>query len=159
MSKILIAYYSFEGSTKLIAETLSETLKADIMEVKPVKEMKSKGFGKYIWGGSQVIMGKKPELAKLTKDIKEYDIILIGTPIWAGTYSPPIKTLLEGNYIEGKKVAYFYCHEGGAGKALEKAKAVIEKKNTFIGAKDFVNVKKDKEQSVEEAKEWSEELL
>lgn len=159
MSKIIVVYYSFEGNTKSIAEFLAKDLSADILEVKPNKEIKSKGFGKYFWGGRQVIMGKKPELKPLSKNLDEYDIILVGTPIWAGTYAPPIKTLLEENYIEGKKVAYFYSHQGGPGKAVDKAKSVIQKKNTFIGYKDFLSPKENIESSSKEAKRWAEHII
>lgn len=159
MNKIIVVYYSFEGSTKGVAEMLAQHLNADLMEVKPAKELKSKGFSKFIWGGSQVVMGKKPDLIPFKKNLDEYDIIFVGTPIWAGTYTPPIKTLLEGNYIEGKKVAYFYSHEGGHKKAVAKAQAVIEQKNTFIGAKDFKNPKKNMESSSQEARSWAEEVM
>lgn len=62
MSKVLILYYSFEGSTKKIAEYLANNLQVDIKRVEPVNELKSKGFSKFLWGGSQVIMKKTPEI-------------------------------------------------------------------------------------------------
>lgn len=158
MSKIIVVYYSFEGSTKAIAQVLAQQLNADLLEIKPVKEIQSKGFSKFIWGGSQVVMGKKPELIPLSKNLDNYDLVFVGTPIWASTYAPPIKTLLEDDYIKGKKVAYFYCHQGGPGKAVEKARAVIEKKNTFIGANDFLNPNKNWEASSERAKLWAEQI-
>lgn len=159
MSKILVVYYTFEGSTKSIAECIAKHLNADLLEIKPVKELKSKGFSKYIWGGYQVVMGKKPEIMPLNKNLKDYDIVLVGTPIWAGTYAPPIKTLLEENYIKGKKIAYFYGHEGGHRRAIDKAKVVIEKNNTFIGAKDFLNPKKNLDKCSKDAKSWAEQLI
>lgn len=58
LSKVLVAYYSFEGTTELIAKTIAEIAQADILSIKPVNELKSKGFSKYFWGGSQVFMKK-----------------------------------------------------------------------------------------------------
>ncbi|XMB87227.1 flavodoxin [Mycoplasmatota bacterium WC44] len=156
MSKIIVVYYSFEGSTKRVAEYLAQHLDADLMEVKPESELKSKGFSKFIWGGYQVFMGKKPELTPLTRDLNEYDTVFVGTPIWAGTYAPPIKSLLEGDFIKGKQVAYFYCHEGGHRKAVEKAKRVIEIHNEFIGAKDILNPKRDMESCLKDVRNWLE---
>ena len=40
MSKILIVYYSLTGSTRFIAETLTEPLNADILELKPIKDLR-----------------------------------------------------------------------------------------------------------------------
>ncbi|MCK5289167.1 MAG: flavodoxin, partial [Candidatus Omnitrophica bacterium] len=86
MKKIVI-FYSFEGNTKLIAESIAKTIGADLLELKPKSEMQSKGFMKYVWGGKAVMMKAKPELLPMDKDIKGYDILFIGTPVWAGTYA------------------------------------------------------------------------
>ena len=127
MSKTLVLFYSFEGNTKRVAELIASSIGADIEEIKPVKEMKSKGFSKFIWGGGQVVMNKKPKLKPLQVNLDDYKTILLGTPIWVGTFSPPISTLLENGYLKNKRIAYFFTHEGGADKAVEKVKAVIGK--------------------------------
>jgi len=134
MSKTLVLFYSYEGSTRKIAELIASALNADIEEIKPVKEMKSKGFAKYMWGGSQVVMGKQPKLNPLNVDLDDYDTIFIGTPVWAFSYSPPIRTLLKNGYLKDKKIALFHCHEGGPAKTEENARAAIEKENTYLSA-------------------------
>lgn len=158
MSRVLVLYYSFEGNTKMVAEIIAGSLDADIKEVKPVKELESKGFSKYLWGGRQVLMGKKPEIKPLDVDFSSYDVILIGSPIWAGSYAPPIKTVLEADYIKNKKVGYFFCHQGGAGKSGEKTKKEIEKNNTFISGIEFVNAKSSNEITKEKAVQWAKEI-
>lgn len=159
MSDVLVLYYSFEGNTKKIADFIAETIKADIKEIKPTKEMKSKGFSKYIFGGSQVVMGKKPPILPLEIDFSKYNTIFIGSPIWAGTFAPPIKTLLEDGNIEGKKIAYFYTHEGGASKAVEKAKIIINFKNLLISSEGFINVSKSFEELKSKIEKWAKECL
>ena len=42
--KKLIIFYSFEGNTKLIAENIAKAIDADILELKPEKEVKTKSF-------------------------------------------------------------------------------------------------------------------
>lgn len=156
--KALILYYSFEGNTKKVAEYLSKEIGADIEEIKPVNEIKSKGFSKFIWGGSQVVMGKKPEILPLKSDISSYDIIFIGSPIWAGTYAPPVKTFVE-DQIRGKKIAYFYTHDGGHRKSVERAKEAINQNNNFLGAIDFQGVSKGKEEYKELILSWAKEIV
>lgn len=158
MKKALVLYYSFEGNTKKVAEVLAESLNADIEEVKPVKELKSKGFSKFIWGGSQVVMGKKPEIVELQSDLSIYDIVFVGSPIWAGTFAPPVKTLLEDK-ISNKKIAYFYTHDGGYKKATEKGKETIVIKNQFLGAIDLQTISKNWEVSKEKIIHWGKEIL
>jgi len=143
MLKTLVLYYSYEGSTQKVAEYLTKSLGLDIARVIPVKEMKTKGFGKFFWGGSQVIMKKKPDILPLNIDFDQYDLILLGSPIWAGTFTPPIYTLLESGLLHDKKLGYFYCHEGGAKGAVDKLKAVCGPTNTVISSFSCPNVKND----------------
>lgn len=152
--KKLVLYYSFEGNTKLIAETIANELNADICRLVPVKEMESTGFSKYIWGGAKVVMKKKPKILPLDLNPGDYEKIYIGTPVWAWTYSPAIKTLLEDEYFSGKQVYFFCTHEGGLGKTIEHAKKMISIRNTFIDSEDFLNVKNDKDNQIKKARLW-----
>lgn len=137
MDKVLVVFYSYEGSTRKVAKLIARHLKADMLEIKPRVEMTSKGFSKFVWGGSQVVMGIKPKLLPLDKNIDDYDVIFLGSPIWAGTFSPPVKTVLESDYINNKKVVYFYSHDGGHSKAIDRAKVAIDKHNIFIAGQGF----------------------
>jgi len=56
MSKILIVYYSLTGNTQFIAETLRDSIEADILELKPVKELNPESGTKFMWGGFQSTM-------------------------------------------------------------------------------------------------------
>ncbi len=159
MSKVLVVYYSFEGTTEFIAKTLSETLNLDLLSVKPVNELKSKGFSKFIWGGAQVVMGAIPEIEPINIDLDGYDTILLGSPIWAGTYAPPIRAFLENKKVINKKIAYFYTHDGGASHAEEKAKETISANNTFCGALSLVSVKNNKEGSKNLAINWAKSII
>lgn len=120
--KTLVIYYSFEGNTEYAAKELAKKLGADIQRIEPVNELKSKGFYKYIWGGRQAVMKKKPEIISLDKNPQDYDIVVIGSPVWASTYAPPIRSLLDRYPIEDKKIGLFMCHDGGPGKAMERLK-------------------------------------
>jgi flavodoxin len=159
MSKILVLFYSYEGSTRKIAERIATSIDADIEEIKPVNEMKSKGFSKYVWGGSQVVMKKRPELMPLKVDLDQYDTILLGTPVWAGTFTPPIYSLLENGSLKNKKIACFYCHLGGADKAVARARAAIEKDNTLLSTYSCTNVPENYESQKDEVVSWAKEIV
>ncbi|MFX0059578.1 MAG: flavodoxin family protein, partial [Candidatus Heimdallarchaeota archaeon] len=95
MSRILIVYYSLTGHTKFIAETIKAAINADILALKPVKELKSDSSMKYMWGGAQATMKKKPKLEEFSIDPLAYDLIFLGTPVWAWTFTPPIRSFLS----------------------------------------------------------------
>ncbi len=78
---ILIIHYSFKGNTAFIAQTIAAHLKGDIIRLKPVKEMTSTGFSKYLWGSKQVIMKERPKLEPFNQDYGKYDYVFVGSPV------------------------------------------------------------------------------
>lgn len=157
MSKSIILFYSFEGSTKKVAEFLSKELNIAMEEIKPEKDLKSKGFSKYLLGGGQVVMKKKPKLRALGVNLEEYDRVFIGSPIWAGGFTPAIRTLLEDGQLKDKKVAFFYCHDGGPGKAEKKIKEGVCIYNDFLSSYGLMRVKDGFEDLKEEVLVWAKE--
>ena len=121
--RILVLYYSLEGNTCYIAEKIAETVGADLQALKPIQEIKLNGF-KVVRGGRQVVYGKRPQLEPLSLDPGEYDLVFVGTPVWAFTYAPALRTCFREHGQSGK-VACFCTHEGGPGKCLDRmAKAM-----------------------------------
>ena len=153
--KVLVAFYSYEGNTRFLAKHIAKSIGADIMEIKPVKEMKSKGFTKYIWGGWQALMGIKPEIHPPDKDWNEYDMIFVGTPVWAWTASPPVMSYLSKTGINGKYVALFCCNEGSRSSTFEKMRLAIPD-NEFKGEESFfAPLKKEKDETLMKAVSWA----
>lgn len=135
--KGLVVFYSLEGHTKYIAGIIAEKLKCDLLELESVKEYPQKGFKKYFWGGMSVMLKEKPALKNKIPNLNEYDTVFIGTPIWAGTYAPPINTFISENQIIEKNIVLFACHGGGgAEKCFTKLEGEL-KNNTIIGSIDF----------------------
>lgn len=153
-SKTLVVYYSYEGSTRSIAQTIASTLEADIMECRPTKDISSKGFMKYVWGGRQVVFKKRPKLEVFEKNPAEYETIILGTPVWSFTYAPAIRSFLSTVILQKKNIGVFCCHEGGKGNTLEHLKEALVG-NIIIGEHDFLNVMKNKGENIEKAKKWA----
>jgi len=155
--KTLIVFYSYEGSTKFIAQTIANEIGADILEIKPEKEMQSHGFMKYIWGGRQATMKAKPTLLPFDKNPADYDLIIIGTPVWAFNMAPPIRSFLAQIKLTNKKIALFCCHEGSPGKTLENMENKLQR-NEIIGKMDFMKVVAQKDNNTKKAKEWIKQI-
>lgn len=155
----LVVYFSFDGNTKLIAEKIAETINADIIELKTSKKYPTEGFSKYFWGGKSVIFGERPKLTNDSIDLSQYDTIYIGTPVWAGSYTPPIKSFIRQYKIQDKRIALFASHGGnGAEKCFAKLKAALPK-NKFIGEIAFLEPKKNPEDSSNKAVKWAADLV
>ncbi|MDR2134951.1 MAG: flavodoxin [Treponema sp.] len=152
--KTAVVYYSFDGNCALVAKRLGSLLNADIVALETADEKKRTGFAKYAWGGSQVIMRKKPALRPYSFDPAAYDLIILGTPVWAGSPSPAIASFLSQTKITGKRIALFVCHAGGRGKAMEKFEAMLPG-NVIAGKIDFINpARGDPEETLKKTAEW-----
>ncbi|MFH2137374.1 MAG: flavodoxin [Candidatus Omnitrophota bacterium] len=157
--KKIVVFYSLEGNTRLIAENIAKTVNADILELKPKKEIPAKGFMKYVWGGRAAMMKTKPELLPLDKDIQNYEVIFIGTPVWAWTYAPPLNAFFTAHPIANKKIALFCCHGGGKGNIFDKLKQVLPG-NQILGEIDFQDPsKRNTENNLKKAKDWAKNIV
>lgn len=115
-NKKLVVFYSLEGHTQLVGQLIARALGATIVELKTQKAFPKQGFKKYFIGGKSVYLKEKPAITNKLPDLKNYDTVVIGTPVWAGQFAAPIRTFLTQNDLTGKKVALFACHRGGGAK-------------------------------------------
>ncbi|MBA4687461.1 MAG: NAD(P)H-dependent oxidoreductase [Candidatus Galacturonibacter soehngenii] len=131
--KAIIVYFSLEGNVKFVAEKIKKQLNADMLCLTPKKEYPTGKVSKFFWGGKSVMFNEKPKLESYQFNKEDYDVIVIGTPVWASSYTPPIKTFLSENDLSGKSVAFFACQSGNdASKCFEKLKN--ELKNCQVAA-------------------------
>ena len=118
--KVLVLYYSQTGTTQTVAEALQSRLGADIEAILPV-EAYDGSYQETLSRGMQELNGKTfPKLQPLKSDVRAYDIIFLGFPVWFGTYANPIATLLDEVDFSGKKVVPFCTFGSGGLDACEK---------------------------------------
>lgn len=112
--KVLVLYFSQNGTTKAVAEEIQARLGADIEAIVPVEAYDGDYAATIARSREEREGDVLPELQPLTSDISSYDIIFLGYPIWFGTYAQPVKTLLASQDFAGKKVVPF-CTFGSGG--------------------------------------------
>ena len=110
--KALTIFYSRTGTTKRVAEALSKALSCDVEEILDTKN-RSGPLG-YIASGRDAMRKRLTEIHPVKSDPSHYDIVLIGTPVWAGTMSTPVRTYISQNREHFKRIAFF-CTYGGTG--------------------------------------------
>jgi flavodoxin len=157
--KKLVVYYSFDGNTRFIAERIAAATGADLLELKPKKDLQTRGFMKYLWGGRQVVHKETPELETFEYDPAAYDLLFVGTPVWAFTYAPAMRSFLLNHRPSARKVALFCCSGGGPGKTLATLKAALAG-NEVLGEMGFVEpLQKNKEEQAAQAEVWAREIV
>lgn len=110
--KVLVAYYSRTGRTKQVAETVAAGLEADPVPIEDVDD-RTGALG-YFWSGRDALFGRRGSIRPTEADPAEYDLVIVGTPVWAGRLSTPVRTYIADHRADLKQVAFF-CTEGAYG--------------------------------------------
>ena len=147
--KIAVVYYSYDENCAFVAEQINACQNADITRLKMRDGKRRSGSAKFFWGGSMVMFKKKPPLESYNFDPSAYDLIILGSPVWAGSPAPPLRTFLSNTKIEGKKIALFVCHAGGPGNALKKFEAMLPG-NEIVSQIDFQSPAKETPEDVKQ---------
>ena len=126
--KIAVVYYSMSGNTAYTAEKLAARLGADCVRLIPEKGIPEKGLRKFLWGGKSALMGETPKLEPYVFDAAQYDAVVFGTPVWASSPAPPVRSFIEAQKeaLAGKRFYAFACLMGsGAEKTFRKLAALL----------------------------------
>lgn len=128
--KILIAYFSWSGNTKSVAEKIQSSTGGDMFEIQTAKPYPT-DYNETAYGMAKEQHEKNifPEL-KENKDVSDYDVIFVGTPAWWYTMAPAVKTFLRDNNFEGKTIVPFVTHGGGGGYRIDKDMEELAKGST-----------------------------
>jgi flavodoxin len=123
--KALVVYYSRTGVTKTVAETARAILQCDTEEL--VDTQRRKGFFGYVRSARQAMKRELTKLAPCRYDPSDYDVAILGTPVWVYTLSVPARTWLEENKGKVKKIALLCTHGGkdGLGSTFEDAETIL----------------------------------
>jgi flavodoxin len=100
--KTLISYYSRSGKTEEVAKEISKNLNADLDKI--IDKKKRKGIFGWLSAGRDAMKENITEI-EYKKNPKDYDLVIVGTPTWASTITPAIRTYLTKNKF--KKIAFF----------------------------------------------------
>ena len=104
--KSLVVYFSKGGNTRYVGQQIAEALGADVEEI--VEEgVNRQGLIGWLLAGRDGMMKKKVKIKKPSVDAAAYDLVFIGSPVWAFNLAPAIRSYLNENKIVGKKLALF----------------------------------------------------
>lgn len=111
--KILIAYFSWGGNTKGVAEEIQRQTGADLFEITMVNPYSSDYNTVLDEAQRDQNAQARPELATHIDNMDEYDIIMIGYPNWWASIPMPVASFLEEYDFSGKTILPFCSHGGG----------------------------------------------
>jgi flavodoxin len=145
----LIVYYSRTGNTKKVAEELANKSGSKIAELIDEKN-RSGGIG-WLGAGRDALKNKLTSIKPLVEDISKYDLIIFGTPVWAGKMTPALRTFIQNYKDKIKNYAIFTTAGSSSSEPLfVEIKELIgkeSKKNISFLSKE---IKKDFSQKINE---------
>ena len=122
-SKALIIYFSRagenysvgtvdKGNTELIVDYLTEVTKIKSFKIVPETEYPISYDETVKLVKNEQSSNTRPKIKNPLSSISEYDVILLGYPIWHGSLPNIVMTQLESLDFEGKTIYPFNTHEG-----------------------------------------------
>ncbi|SPB15547.1 flavodoxin [Caballeronia novacaledonica] len=99
-SKVLVVCYSRTGTTRALAHALATRLRADVEEIRsgPIGVLRAL---------ADTVFGCDVSVGGTLKDVMAYDVVVIGTPVWMGTLSAPVRAWIVANRRRLRHIACF----------------------------------------------------
>lgn len=105
--KVLVAYFSWSGSTEEMASYIAKQTGGDLLEIQPETPYPTDYNECGDVAKTERDNDERPAIANLPKSIDEYDTILIGYPIWWHTAPMIIGTFLDSYDLTNVEVYPF----------------------------------------------------
>ena len=146
MNKSLVCYFSATGTTKNVAEKIKEVLNCDLFEIEPIKKYTTNDLdwtNKESRSSLEMSNDIKPGI-KNNVNIKDYNNIIIGFPVWWYKEPTIIDEFIEKNNLESKNI-YIFITSGGSSVSgsLENLKNKYNNLNFISGKRFDVNIIKE----------------
>lgn len=111
--KILVAYFSWSGNTKTVAEEIHKQVGGDIVEIVPATPYSETYSVTVAKAKAEQAANARPAISTKIADFEKYDVVFLGYPNWWGSFPMPVATFAETYKLDGKTVAPFFTHGGG----------------------------------------------
>ena len=112
-AKTLVAYFTLAVNTEKAAKIVAEETGADLYKIELVTPYPTEYKERTELAKKQLADGTLPPIKPWPENMAEYDVVFIGSPIWHGTVSTPVRTFLASGALKGKTVIPFVTHGGG----------------------------------------------
>ncbi|HOP08702.1 MAG TPA: flavodoxin [Candidatus Methanofastidiosa archaeon] len=101
----LIVYYSRSGHTKDVAKAIAERVSGDIEEI--IDKDKRSGPLGFVRSGRESIKDMEADIMEPRANLLEYDLVIVGTPVWASKMSTPVRAYLSKTKENMNNIAFF----------------------------------------------------
>jgi flavodoxin len=116
--KALVLYQSRTGNTRTVARLINEAIGSDLVEIRPMQPYPEDYDAVVAQNAKEQRTNYLPPLSTTIENIRDYDVVLIGSPIWNVRLTPPVRSFLSRHNLSGKTIAPFVTYKvSGLGRA------------------------------------------
>ena len=112
--KVAVVYYSQSkvGNTATVAKWIAKHTGGELVPIEAV-EAYPDAYGETLKAAKKDMENGGTRAIKAVPPLDGYDVVFIGSPIWYGTYAPPVAEFFKTHSFAGKTVVPFCTHGGG----------------------------------------------
>ena len=157
-SSILVVYFSTDDTIRAAAYTVADALSADLFEIQPVEPYTTDDVNYHNRQSRTSIEQNDPQsrpaIAFMPEELRRYDTVILGYPIWWGQAPRILYSFVESADLSGKTIIPF-CTSGssGAGSSASNLQKLTSENTVWLDAKRISNGS-----SAEEIRAWAESL-
>jgi flavodoxin len=119
-SRVLVAYFSRTGNTRVLAGQIRRARNADLFEIRPADPYPEDYEETVSQAGRERDAGFRPPLRETVPGMADFDTVFLGMPVWGGTAPPVIRSFLSAHDLSGKILVPFITHGGyGRGQSMQ----------------------------------------
>lgn len=132
--KVLAAYFSHSGNTRVIANQIHESVGGDIFEIVAINSYPH-NYNEVVEQARKELSQKfRPELKTKVANMEPYNMVFVGYPNWWGTIPMPVATFLSEYDFSGKTIVPFCTNEGsGLGRSVSDIKDLCTRSTILDG--------------------------
>lgn len=108
--KTLILYYSRTGTTETVAKALAAALDAKMARITCPRY--DGGWFRYLLAGYDSVKGRLPPVEVPNLDFREFDRLILGTPIWTSYPAIPMRSFLSNDPDLPDRISLFLTFGG-----------------------------------------------
>ncbi len=110
MKPTIVVVFSLTGHTRRVGAEIAQRLGCPIAEI--TEPRSRRGALAYLRSGFEALFGRLPQIGQIDQNLRNFSLIVIGTPVWVGHVSSPVRSFLARHRSEIGALAAF-CTMGG----------------------------------------------
>jgi flavodoxin len=150
--RVLVAYFSRTGNTRVIANQIRMAKDAVLFEIAPATPYPEDYEQTVAQASRETAAGYLPPLAASVADLAGFHTVYIGLPIWGMTAPAVVRAFVQAHDLSGKIVYPFITHGGyGLGSSLDVLKAIADRAHWQL---EFVMEADQERRTLEQVRGW-----